>query len=214
MTGLTDIADPPWPGSLRDRKKQQTRRAIVEAAGRLFAERGFRATSVDDIAAAANVSRRTVFTYFASKSDLLLVHADELVEGFVDAIGEWRPGTSLGPLCHRVALETLPGLVALFYPTDDARDAELTRMHEKLLARARGRWIDWEDGLASSIRETGGYPSDDPRPRLAAGLVLAAIRAAIEIAEQPPTEAGLEAALASAFSFLEPSLSSWSAPAS
>ncbi|MCP2163452.1 TetR/AcrR family transcriptional regulator [Goodfellowiella coeruleoviolacea] len=56
---------------LRERKKLQTWRTIRAAALRLFNERGFEAVSVDDVAAAANVSRSTLFNYFSSKEALV-----------------------------------------------------------------------------------------------------------------------------------------------
>ncbi|TCO50587.1 TetR family transcriptional regulator [Kribbella antiqua] len=57
---------------LRARKKQQTHDALSEAAIALFLERGFDEVSVADIAAAADVSKPTLFKYFATKQDLVL----------------------------------------------------------------------------------------------------------------------------------------------
>lgn len=57
--------------SRRERKKLATRRRIVEAATRLFAERGFDAPTVDDIAAAADVAKGTIYNYFDAKEELL-----------------------------------------------------------------------------------------------------------------------------------------------
>ncbi|HEY3503600.1 MAG TPA: TetR family transcriptional regulator [Actinocatenispora sp.] len=57
---------------LRERKKRRTRQAISDAAMALFLQRGFRQVSVADIAAAAEVSKPTLFNYFPTKEDLLL----------------------------------------------------------------------------------------------------------------------------------------------
>lgn len=66
------------PG-LRDRKKHQQREAFVDAAIRLFEERGIDATSIDDIAEAVDVSRATVFNYFPYKEAILVEIGARLV---------------------------------------------------------------------------------------------------------------------------------------
>jgi AcrR family transcriptional regulator len=64
--------------SLRDRKKLETRERLIEAGMTLFAERGFDDTTADDIAEAADVSRATLFNYFASKEAILLEYHERL----------------------------------------------------------------------------------------------------------------------------------------
>ena len=64
---------------LREQKRERTRRHLVDAADKLFRERGYAETTVADIAAAAGVSTRTAFAYFATKDDLLFPDADERV---------------------------------------------------------------------------------------------------------------------------------------
>ncbi|WP_280313482.1 TetR/AcrR family transcriptional regulator [Nocardia abscessus] len=80
------------PSPLRDRKRERTRRAILEAAAELFETRGYEETTVADIAAAADVGTRTFFNYFASKEELLFPESDERVRAAVAAIASRRPG--------------------------------------------------------------------------------------------------------------------------
>src|SRR5882762_5510974 len=74
----------PAKGGLRERKKVQTREAIRRAAYRLFAEQGYDATPVDQIAAEADVSPSTVFRYFPTKEDIVLT--DEYDEPMADVL--------------------------------------------------------------------------------------------------------------------------------
>lgn len=70
---------------LREQKKAETRRAIIESAVQLFSEKGFEKTSIEDIAKTANIGKATVYTYFAAKSDIFLTYCDdELDEAFAD----------------------------------------------------------------------------------------------------------------------------------
>ena len=63
---------------LRESKKRQTRAAIAQAAADLFRDHGFAAVTVDDVAAAANVSRQTVFNYFPTKEQMLFDREEEI----------------------------------------------------------------------------------------------------------------------------------------
>src|ERR1700678_372370 len=77
---------------LRERSKARRRAAIIRAAYELFAERGYDATTVADIAEAAEVSPRTVAMYFPAKQDIALSRFSDGVAGLTDAIRDRRPG--------------------------------------------------------------------------------------------------------------------------
>ena len=77
--------------SLRERKRTRTREALIEAAAGLFERHGYDGTTIADIAAAADISTRTFFSYFASKEDVLFPDADARVLAALTAIDERRP---------------------------------------------------------------------------------------------------------------------------
>ena len=80
------------PESLRERKKRLTREAIFAAARRLFAERGFDGVTVAEIADAANISVKTLFTYIGAKEELLFSGGPTVLDAVVAAVGSRRLG--------------------------------------------------------------------------------------------------------------------------
>src|ERR1700710_1910250 len=80
---------------LRERKKRATRDAIAASARRLFAERGFDNVTVAEVAAAADVSEKTVFNYFATKEDLAFAGGETRLAQLQAAIAQRAPGTSV-----------------------------------------------------------------------------------------------------------------------
>src|SRR5881392_4474319 len=77
------------PG-LRERKKQRTRETIARAARELFATRGYHETTLPEIAEAADVSTRTIFSYFPSKEDILFSDFPLVKDALAQALAE-RP---------------------------------------------------------------------------------------------------------------------------
>ncbi|MGH3263193.1 MAG: TetR family transcriptional regulator [Trebonia sp.] len=85
---------------LREYKKRHTRVTIATAAARLFAERGFAAVTVDDVARAATVSRQTVFNYFPSKESMVFDREAEIEAALVAAVRDRAAGTSPAAAFH------------------------------------------------------------------------------------------------------------------
>jgi AcrR family transcriptional regulator len=98
------------PGELglRERKKQQTRELIADTARRLFADRGFDAVTVAQIARAANVSEVTVFNYFPTKEDLFYGGMQFFEEKLLDAVRGRAQGESVLEAFRHAVLEGFP----------------------------------------------------------------------------------------------------------
>ena len=77
--------------SLRDRKRDRTRKALIDAAVELFERNGYHDTTIADIAAAADIGTRTFFGYFASKEELLFPDTDGRLEAAIAAIDTRKP---------------------------------------------------------------------------------------------------------------------------
>jgi AcrR family transcriptional regulator len=129
---------------MRRRLKKPERRALIEdAASALFAEHGYAQTRLEDIAAAAGVTKQLLYQHFSSKRELhmalLARHRDELLAGTAEEMA--RPGTLLERL-PRVFdrwfgyVEDHPYAMAMLF-RDTTGDAELQRFHRELQASAR-----------------------------------------------------------------------------
>ncbi|WP_019632856.1 TetR/AcrR family transcriptional regulator [Actinomadura atramentaria] len=143
---MTDTAT-----GLRERKKQRTRHALASAALRLFAERGYEETTIADIAAAADVSPRTFFGYFASKEDVLFAEIDERLAQVGRRLAERPPGeTPLETIRHATVL----GMEALVERPGGpgAACARLILDRPALRARALQRLVETQRQIEELLR--------------------------------------------------------------
>ena len=177
MDTLVKNAEPPTVG-LAARKKQRTRQRLAEAAAELFYERGYDATTIDDIAAAVDVSPRTFYRYFPTKEDLVVAIGETSIESFLAALGA-RPSDE-------------PLLAAVGAAVDDAlapgwEDTSRVRSFMALIRDTpafRARWVeeayDNRHRLAAVI---AGRTDGDPtslRNLLIAGAISMAINTAVQ----------------------------------
>jgi AcrR family transcriptional regulator len=87
----------------RERKKQQTRQALLDAAVKLFQDKGYEQTTTAEIAAAADVASRTFFLHFPAKEDVLLATSHVRIEAGLAAIANRRPGEPVPEVLIRMA---------------------------------------------------------------------------------------------------------------
>lgn len=190
---------------LRERKKQRTREAIVEAALRLFDERGFEHTTIADIAEAADIAPRTFFGYFPSKEDV--VFADFPAD--FDAFAERLHGRDE----DQTAIDVLRAFIAdVLENAEVADDRELCRKRvikqsEALDAHRRALMGRMEDMLAEALARDLGNRPGDLRPPMIASAAVAALgsldRAGITDPESPPTREEALAMIDQALTFLQ-----------
>ena len=162
------------PSDLRSRKRLATRQGISNAATRLFLERGFDGVTVDEIAAAADVGRMTVFNHFPRKEDMFFDRDEEARETLRDALRQRdarvTPIETLRLLAHRVVVEQRPYVE---FSASSQGFVETIERSEALKARARAIRDEIARLVALALGESVGRESDDPAAQLAAGLLLA-----------------------------------------
>jgi AcrR family transcriptional regulator len=166
-------------GELRESKKRETRQRISDVATRLFFERGFEAVTVEEIAAAANVSKVTVFNYFARKEDLFLDREHELLPLLRSALGEHPRGQFAGDALRGLA-DKLQKQKHPFAHVDSKALAWWRVVAASPSLKARLREIGDETSEALAL-ELGG-PQPDAPTRLLAGMLVLTWRTAYSAA--------------------------------
>ena len=164
---------------LRERSKARRRAAIIRAALELFAERGYDATTITDIAAAADVAPRTVAMYFASKLDIAMSRFSQSIDELTSALRSRGPGESgtaiidgwlraSGPEAEQDLRELSSRMFAA--------NPELNALRTARMATAIA------EGAEIIAHDVGAEPGDDG-PRIAA---VAAAAIVIELTDIPP----------------------------
>ncbi|WP_054679512.1 TetR/AcrR family transcriptional regulator [Microbacterium sp. No. 7] len=191
-------------GSTRtDRRRAATRARILVAADRLFAERGYEATSVEGIADAADVAVRTIYLHFPSKAAMLLAYFDDWLDAFVAAIVA-RPvdepidrtvEAALGVMAREGWTDRRYDEMPAPYPTVEFLGGGPPEIAGHILHS----WVRAQDVIAADARERGGHGVDSLVPRARAAAVFAAWVATLLVAgesaregRQPPEASGHE----------------------
>jgi AcrR family transcriptional regulator len=191
----------PEPG-LRERKKQRTRETIARAAHELFAERGYHATTLPDIAEAADVSTRTIFSYFPSKEDILFSDFPVMQAALAQALAERPEGED--------ALETVRKFILSAHKIETSELDEQLRFciesDETLRSHLRARIAQLEELIAPAIAQDLDAPANDPRPQVVAASLTAAFNVLTERGggpkAKPKSAADVAAAIDPVITFL------------
>src|SRR5476651_217636 len=162
------------PSDRRSRKRLVTREGISIAATRLFLERGFDNVTVDEIAAAADVGRMTVFNHFPRKEDMFFDRDEEGREMLRDALLQRDPRVApietLRLLAHRLVVEQSP---FVRFTVESQGFIETIEGSETLKARARAIRDELAQVVRVALCECVGREPTDPDAHLAANLLLA-----------------------------------------
>jgi AcrR family transcriptional regulator len=172
----------PRPG-LRERKKQQTRETIERVALELFAERGYDDTTLAEIAEAADISPRTIFSYFQSKEDILFCGEPSYVEKVGEILEQRPPGAT--------TIDALRDFIASLPPPDEQMmlRKKVVAANPELQMRFRAHIGQLEGVLTDSIAKDLGAGPGDVRPALVAASMTAAFAAVRDRLEAAPDEA-------------------------
>jgi AcrR family transcriptional regulator len=174
------------PG-LRERKRRQTRERLTRMAMALFRERGFEATTLDDIAAAADISRRSFFHYFASKEDVVFAWQEEITTALIDAVAARPAAESM----LTAAENAISAMVRQLEPGEAIAMAQLKRDNPALQARDQVKYEKLERALADALARRAGHKTEKLKARLVAMIATGAMRIggefwAIEGAREKP----------------------------
>lgn len=187
---MTDEETAAVPG-LRERKKQATRRALEETAVRLFLDRGYSATTLDELVAQVGVSKRTFFRQYASKEEVALAAESELWDAYAAAVGT---ATLEGPVLEVLRTSLLAAVTGL----DEDWDRRFVATRG-LMARTPTLWdrsivlsAAGQQRIVEELEQKVGVDSgNDIRLRLLGELAVGAWRSAardwIAIRRRPAT---------------------------
>lgn len=197
---MTERSKTNGPGEgLRERKRRETLDRITDVAVRLFIEKGYETTTLDEIAAKAGISRRTFFYYFKSKDDILLSlqsgMGDMLAAALRDVPQDKRPIDAVHDAVVRACAP---------YPVEDMIAIDrLMRSSQAVQARKQASYIQHERTLFAALCERWPEPEREPALRLIAMLAIGAVRLSLETLSREDGRRSLVDLLNEAFAALK-----------
>jgi AcrR family transcriptional regulator len=157
---------------LTERRKAATRLEVAREAVRLFTSKGVAATSVEEIAAAAGISVRTLWRYFPSKEGCVWPLLAAGIQDLASTLRAWPPGRGIDEAITTAdAMADLSPMVAL---------VRLTRTEPALRAVWLQAHDDAEALLITTLAGRTGLPEDDLRVKVPAAMINSALRTAVE----------------------------------
>ena len=161
------------PNDLRERKRQLTLDRIAETGLKLFIEHGYEATTLDAIAAASGISRRTFFYYLKSKEDVLLAHESG---NFPQALRPTFLKQSPKQSPINAARKTFVALASMYETKESIIADRILRSIEPLRLRKEALLVQMEELLAEAMYEMWPDRSQRPALRMAAMMAIGTLR--------------------------------------
>ncbi|MBA2349966.1 MAG: TetR family transcriptional regulator [Solirubrobacterales bacterium] len=159
---------------LRERRRRATGADLVSAALVLFTERGFDATTMEDVADAAGVSRRTLYRYFPRKDDLVFAAPAGWLGEWDAVIADRRPQEPLYAVMRRGARAVAQQIAA--DPEPVLTSSRISRTTPSLQPRLEASNREWRERIAALVgAEIGADPATDARCTVTAGAIMGAI---------------------------------------
>ncbi|GAC1041502.1 TetR family transcriptional regulator [Rhizobium sp. No.120] len=174
----------------RERKRRQTRERIEAAALKLFLERGFDATTIEDITEAADVSKRSFFDYFPSKEEVVAAWQDGFARELIDAVAVQPEDASIIDVIEAAVNSALRAAIA---DPQSLALAALIHNTPTLQARDQLKYAKLEKKLTDALSARGSG-SQEERLRLAmlAAAVVTMLRIGSERWMQSPQDVSVE----------------------
>jgi AcrR family transcriptional regulator len=168
--------DNPKMEGLRERKRRETLKRITDKAMGLFAANGYEATTLDAIADAADISRRTFFHYFQSKEEILFSWQSGLIEAVRNAV--------LDQTTERSPLETLHAALSTLTPVFDSDRtvtiASILRSTPQLRASNQAKYLMIEQAACEALGQLWPDPARHTALRMVAMVGIGTMRIAVD----------------------------------
>ena len=165
--------------SRREERRRQTQDALIDAAMRLLSEKGFNKTTTDEIAAAAGISRRTLFRHFPAKADLVTAWTQQMTDVLTRRVNAC-PADMLPQAVIQVALEAVVPYMAKT-KEEALAFVRLIERTPELRSVSLNKYACWEDSLAAALEQRMSKSGDRAlAARVAARSGIAAFRTAVD----------------------------------